>query len=71
MSRIEVEVDDAVLAEAMALLGTETPDGTVNEALRTVAAYQLRRHAMAQLRQMAADGAIDMEHLSDKRNYRS
>jgi Arc/MetJ family transcription regulator len=71
MSNTVIDIDDDALAEAMALLGTKTKKDTVNTALREVAQRRRRRQAMANMQRLAAEGGIDLEFLSDKRNYRS
>ncbi|WP_406297230.1 type II toxin-antitoxin system VapB family antitoxin [Embleya sp. NBC_00888] len=71
MTNTVIDIDDEALAEAMVLLGTKTKKDTVNTALREVAMRRRRRQAMGDMQRSAAEGGIDLEFLSDKRNYRS
>ncbi|WP_030548146.1 type II toxin-antitoxin system VapB family antitoxin [Streptomyces albus] len=68
MSKLLVEVDDDALAEAAEILGTATKKDTVNTALLEVARFRKRAKALAELREMGAQGDFDI--LLDKRNYR-
>jgi Arc/MetJ family transcription regulator len=43
MSTTQIELDQALLAQAAAILGTTTKKATVNEALRRVVQAELRR----------------------------
>jgi Arc/MetJ family transcription regulator len=70
MTRVEVELDAALLDEAAQILNTSTPEETLKSALDEVVAMRRRVEALERLREMARNGAIDMEFLSDKRNYR-
>lgn len=71
MSRIVVDLNDDLLAEVGKILGTAAKEDTVNSALKEVLAIRRRAMALTRLRASAADGAIDTEFLSEKRNYRS
>ncbi len=70
MSKLLVEVDDDVLAEASALLGTKTKKDTVNAALLEVTQRRKRLRALDRLVEMGEEGAFDVDVLLDKRNYR-
>ncbi len=54
MSTTQLELDQELLAQAAAILGTTTKDATVNEALRLVVAAELRRRHVDEL----AGGAL-------------
>ncbi len=68
MTESHIRLDDEALAEAAELLGTTTPEETVNLALREVAAVRRRLAALHRLSEMAERGDFDL--LLDKRNYR-
>jgi Arc/MetJ family transcription regulator len=70
MSKLLVEVDDAILAEAGEVLGTKTKKDTVNAALLEVTQRRKRLRALDRLVEMAEEGAFDVDLLLDKRNYR-
>jgi Arc/MetJ family transcription regulator len=70
MTHVRVDLDEALLAAAADVLETETNEATVESALREVVAMRRRVEAMERLRKTVADGAIDIEYLSDKRHYR-
>ncbi|AKH82145.1 hypothetical protein AA958_07750 [Streptomyces sp. CNQ-509] len=70
MSKLLVEVDDAILAEAGELLGTKTKKDTVNAALLEITQRRSRLRALDRLVEMGEDGAYDIELLLDKKNYR-
>lgn len=54
MSTTQLELDQELLAQAAAILGTTTKKATVNEALRRVVAAELRRRHLEEL----AGGAL-------------
>ena len=54
MSTTELDLDQELLAQAAAILGTTTKQATVNEALRRVVAAELRRTHLDEL----AGGAL-------------
>ncbi|SEF07300.1 antitoxin [Streptomyces sp. Ag109_O5-10] len=56
--------------EAAEELGTTTKRDTINTALREVTARYRRLRALEEAREPAADGALDMDLLLDKRAYR-
>jgi Arc/MetJ family transcription regulator len=60
----------AVMTEAARALGTRTKKETVNRALHEVLENRRRAMALTRLREAVADGAIDVEVLADKSNYR-
>lgn len=68
VSKLLVEIDDEALSNAAAILGTTTKKDTVNSALAEVAKRHSRALALAELREMAAQG--DFDTLLDKRVYR-
>lgn len=68
MTKILVDVDDAALADAAAVLGTTTKKDTVNAALRESAQRLRRAHALAELVDLAGTGYFD--ELLDKRTRR-
>ena len=67
MTKKLIDIDLDALAEATALLGTNTQKDTINTALREVAAVHHAK-ALDELTEIAATGAFD--HLLDKGNYR-
>lgn len=68
MTKILVDVDDAVLAEAADLLGTRTKKDTVNLALRESIERLRRVRALERLAELGAAGTFD--DLLDKSAYR-
>ncbi|MDQ1045287.1 type II toxin-antitoxin system VapB family antitoxin [Streptomyces sp. V4I2] len=70
MSRTVIDLDDEALEEAAKELGTATKRDTINTALREVTARYRRLRALEEARELAADGALDMNLLLDKRAYR-
>lgn len=70
MSRTVIDLDDALLAEVAQALGTGTKKETVNTALREVLEGRRRALALARLRSAGETGALDLDLLEDKRNYR-
>jgi Arc/MetJ family transcription regulator len=71
MAKLLVDVDEEALAEAAAEYGTKTKKDTINTALRESVARRRRVRALNDLVEMANEGAIDLDFLSDKRNYRA
>lgn len=67
MTKILVDVDDTVLAEAMELLGAKTKKETINLALQEVTARQRRLKAFRELCALADSGALDLDILREKR----
>jgi Arc/MetJ family transcription regulator len=65
-----IDLDDDLMTEAARALGTRTKKDTVNQALREVLESRRRAMALTRLREVVADGAIDLEILADKRHYR-
>jgi Arc/MetJ family transcription regulator len=63
MSMTAVDIDDAVLDRARAILGTKTKKDTINAALREV----VRRRAAAELVELLKSDAIEIR---DHRNLR-
>jgi Arc/MetJ family transcription regulator len=70
VARTVIDLDDDLLTEAAQALGTRTKKDTVNQALREVLESRRRAMALTRLREAAAEGAFDLEVLTDKGNYR-
>jgi Arc/MetJ family transcription regulator len=70
MSRTVIDLDDELIADVARALGTRTKKDTVNTALREVLENRRRAVALTRLREVAEEGAFDLELLEDKRNYR-
>ncbi|MBE4735274.1 MULTISPECIES: type II toxin-antitoxin system VapB family antitoxin [Streptomyces] len=70
MSRTVIDLDDDALDAAAKELGTSTKRDTINTALREVVARNRRLRALHELQDLADEGALDIEFLLDKRNYR-
>ncbi|MFE1460937.1 type II toxin-antitoxin system VapB family antitoxin [Streptomyces nigra] len=70
MSRTVIDLDDDALEAAAKELGTSTKTDTVNTARREIVARNRRLRALDELQDLAAEGALDVELLLDKRTYR-
>ncbi|RDS66901.1 type II toxin-antitoxin system VapB family antitoxin [Streptomyces sp. M7] len=70
MSRTVIDLDDDALEAAAKDLGTSTKTDTINTALREIVARNRRLRALDELQDLAAEGALDVELLLDKRTYR-
>ncbi|MFF7101457.1 type II toxin-antitoxin system VapB family antitoxin [Streptomyces nigra] len=70
MSRTVIDLDDDALEAAAKELGTSTKTDTINTALREIVARNRRLRALNELQDLAAEGALDVELLLDKRTYR-
>ncbi|GAA1686654.1 type II toxin-antitoxin system VapB family antitoxin [Glycomyces endophyticus] len=70
MTRTMIDLDDDLVAEVSKALGTRTKKDTVNSALKEVLETRRRAMALARLRTLVEDGAIDSELFEDKKNYR-
>ncbi|WP_077796189.1 type II toxin-antitoxin system VapB family antitoxin [Streptomyces sp. JHA26] len=70
MSRTVIDLDDDALEAAAKELGTSTKRDTINTALREVVARNRRLRALRELQDLADEGALAVELLLDKRNYR-
>ncbi|MGW5034720.1 type II toxin-antitoxin system VapB family antitoxin [Streptomyces nigra] len=70
MSRTVIDLDDDALEAAAKELGTSTKTDTINTALRAIVARNRRLRALNELQDLAAEGALDVELLLDKRPYR-
>ena len=57
--RTNIDIDDALLAEAMAATGQSTKRATVEAALRTVVRLQRQRAALRNLEGIGWDGDLD------------
>ena len=66
MARTVIDIDDEALEEAARLLGTKTKQETVNAALREIADRQRRQAALDRMRQMVANGEIDLDSIEEK-----
>ena len=67
MTKTLLDVDDDLLDEATAALGTSTKKDTVNEALRLAVdtIRERRRQGLASLRRIAEEGGFDFERLPE------
>ncbi|MGW6473001.1 type II toxin-antitoxin system VapB family antitoxin [Streptomyces nigra] len=70
MSRTVIDLDDDALEAAAKELGTSTKTDTINTTLREIVARNRRLRALNELQDLAAEGALDVELLLDKRTYR-
>lgn len=70
MSKVLIDIDDEALAKASEILGTQTKKDTVNTALKETVRRLDRAAALAEMRQLVAEGGIDTDVLDDKRKYR-
>ncbi|NUQ95488.1 MAG: type II toxin-antitoxin system VapB family antitoxin [Streptomyces sp.] len=70
MSRTVIDLDDEALEAAARELGTTTKRDTINSALREVTARYRRLRALEEARELVADGALDMDLLLNKSEYR-
>ena len=70
MSRTVIDLDDEALEEAAKELGTTTKRDTINTALREVTARYRRLRALEEVRELVADGALDVDLLLNKHAYR-
>jgi Arc/MetJ family transcription regulator len=71
MSRTVIDLDDEALDAAARELGTTTKRDTVNTALREIVDRNRRLRVLHELQDLAQDGALDVDLLLDKSNYRS
>ncbi|NKY97580.1 type II toxin-antitoxin system VapB family antitoxin [Nocardiopsis alborubida] len=70
MTKVLIDVDDEALTRAAELYGTKTKKDTVNTALRDAVKRLDRSAALSEMRELVAEGGVDLEVLADKRNYR-
>jgi Arc/MetJ family transcription regulator len=70
VARTVIDLDDELVASVAKELGTSTKKDTVNAALREVLENRRRAIALTRLREAVNDGAVDLDFLQDKRNYR-
>ncbi|GAA1084565.1 type II toxin-antitoxin system VapB family antitoxin [Nocardiopsis composta] len=70
MTKMLIDINEETLTRAAELLKTKTKKDTVNTALEETIARLERAEALIKLREMTAEGALDLELLKDKRNYR-
>jgi Arc/MetJ family transcription regulator len=57
--RTNIEIDDALMAEAMARSGLSTKKATIEEALRQFVSRQRRRKAISELAGLGWNGDLD------------
>jgi Arc/MetJ family transcription regulator len=57
--RTNIEIDDTLLTEAMAILGETTKRGTVEAALRRIIRLDGQRKALDELRGIGWDGDLE------------
>ncbi|WP_304454086.1 type II toxin-antitoxin system VapB family antitoxin [Nocardiopsis sp. YSL2] len=65
MTKVLIDIDDKALNRAAELLGTKTKKDTVNTALRETVERLDRAVALAEMRDLVADGALDLDLLSN------
>jgi Arc/MetJ family transcription regulator len=70
LSRTVIDLDDEALEAAAKELGTTTKRDTINTALREITARYRRLRALEDARQLVAEGALDIDILLDKSQYR-
>lgn len=70
MARTVIDLDDDLMVDVARALGTKTKKDTVNSALREIVLNRRRATALVELREKVEGGALDLEVLLDKRNYR-
>jgi Arc/MetJ family transcription regulator len=66
MAKTLLDVDEELLAEATAALGTSTKKDTVNEALRQAVetSRERRRRALEDLQRIADEGGFDFDKIA-------
>ncbi len=69
--RTNIELDDDLLAEAMAATGLTTKRATVEEALRQLVEDHRRRRALEELRGLGWDGDLDAMRLGEPDHRRA
>ena len=57
--RTNIDIDDSLIAEAMAVTGHSTKKGVVEEALRQIVAERRAREALQELRGIGWDGDVE------------
>jgi Arc/MetJ family transcription regulator len=67
--RTNIEIDDALLAEAMASSGLKTKKATVEEALRRLVLEHRRRQAIADMAGVGWEGDLDAMR-QERRSHR-
>jgi Arc/MetJ family transcription regulator len=67
MTKTLLDVDDDLLAEATAALGTSTKKDTVNEALRLAVetTRERRRSALEDLQRIADEGGFNFDQIAE------
>ncbi|RKS10108.1 VapB protein of antitoxin of type II toxin-antitoxin system [Nocardiopsis sp. Huas11] len=71
MTKVLIDIDDNALNRASDALGTKTKKDTVNTALKEAVISRDRAVALAEMRDLVADGAFDLDLLSDKPGHRT
>ncbi|WP_406295366.1 type II toxin-antitoxin system VapB family antitoxin [Embleya sp. NBC_00888] len=71
MSEALIDVDEEALAIVARMLGTTTTRDTINTALRRMAAAEIERRTVAieRIRELVAEGALNMEVLGLPEEY--
>ncbi|MFI6582287.1 type II toxin-antitoxin system VapB family antitoxin [Embleya sp. NPDC050493] len=71
MSEALIDIDDEALAIVARMLGTTTTRDTINTALRRMAAAEIERRTVAieRIRELVAEGALNMEVLGLPEEY--
>lgn len=70
MTKVLIDIDDEALARAAEVLGTSTKKDTVNTALQETVRRLDRAAALAEMRDLVAEGGVDLDALNDKKRYR-
>ena len=70
MSKVLIDIDDEALDRAAEILGTKTKKDTVNTALHETVQRLDRAAALAEMRELVAEGGVDLDALKDKKRYR-
>jgi Arc/MetJ family transcription regulator len=66
--RTNIDIDDELLAEAMAAAGLATKKATVDEALRRLVSQHRRRQALQDLAGLGWEGDLDSMRTEDLRD---
>jgi Arc/MetJ family transcription regulator len=66
--RTNIDIDDELLAEAMAAAGLTTKKATVDEALRRLVGQHRRRQALQDLAGLGWQGDLDVMRTEDLRD---
>jgi Arc/MetJ family transcription regulator len=71
MTKVLIDIDDEALGRASELLGPKTKKDTVNTVLREYVRQRERAVALAEMRELVAEGALDPDVLADKGGHRT